>query len=179
MQLASIARSVMLRIMEIRKATEADWPAIWPFFHQIVTAGETYAYDRTLTEEQGRAIWMQPSAAAKSRTVVAVDADGTVLGSANMYPNRPGPGAHVASGSFMVDAARSGKGVGRALCQDMIEWARSEGFRSIQFNAVVETNERAVRLWLSLGFEIIGTVPEAFSHPTHGYVGLHVMYRKV
>jgi L-amino acid N-acyltransferase YncA len=165
--------------MEIRDATEADWPAIWPFFHRIVAAGETYAYDQTLTEEQGRAIWMQPSSAAKSRTVVAVDADGTVLGSANMYPNRPGPGAHVASASFMVDAASSGKGVGRALCQDMIEWARAEGFRSIQFNAVVETNERAVRLWQSLGFEIIGTVPEAFRHPTHGYVGLHVMYRRV
>jgi L-amino acid N-acyltransferase YncA len=179
MQLASLARSVMLRIMEIREATEADWPAIWPFFHQIVTAGETYAYDQTLTEEQGRAIWMHPSAAAKSRTVVAVDPDGTVLGSANMYPNRPGPGSHVASGSFMVDAASSGKGVGRALCQDMIDWARSEGFRSIQFNAVVETNERAVGLWQSLGFEIIGTVPEAFHHPTHGYVGLHVMYRPV
>jgi L-amino acid N-acyltransferase YncA len=165
--------------MEIRDATEADWPAIWPFFHRIVAAGETYAYDQTLTEEQGRAIWMQPSSAAKSRTVVTVDADGTVLGSANMYPNRPGPGAHVASASFMVDAASSGKGVGRALCQDMIEWARAEGFRSIQFNAVVETNESAVRLWQSLGFEIIGTVPEAFRHPTHGYVGLHVMYRRV
>jgi L-amino acid N-acyltransferase YncA len=179
MELASLARSVMLRIMEIREATDADWPAIWPFFHQIVTAGETYAYEQTLTEEQGRAIWMHPSAATKSRTAVAVDADGTVLGSANMYPNRPGPGAHVASGSFMVDAASSGKGVGRALCQDMIDWARSEGFRSIQFNAVVETNERAVRLWQSLGFRIIGTVPEAFRHPTHGYVGLHVMYREV
>jgi GNAT superfamily N-acetyltransferase len=79
----------------------------------------------------------------------------------------------------MVDAASSGKGVGRALCQDMIDWARSEGFRSIQFNAVVETNERAVRLWQSLGFKIIGTVPEAFRHPNHGYVGLHVMYREV
>jgi L-amino acid N-acyltransferase YncA len=180
MQLALLAAERdSVRIMEIREATEADWPAIWPFFHQIVTAGETYAYDQTLTEEQGRAIWMHPSAAAKSRTVVAVDADGTVLGSANMYPNRPGPGAHVASASFMVDAASSGKGVGRALCQDMIEWARSEGFRSIQFNAVVETNERAVGLWQSLGFEIIGTVPEAFHHPTHGYVGLHVMYRPV
>jgi L-amino acid N-acyltransferase YncA len=165
--------------MDIREATEADWPAIWPFFHQIVTAGETHTYDQTLTEEQGRALWMQPSTAAKSRAVVAVDADGTVLGSAIMYPNRPGPGAHVASASFMVDAASSGKGVGRALCQDMIDWARSEGFRSIQFNAVVETNERAVRLWQSLGFEIIGTVPEAFHHPTHGYVGLHVMYRPV
>jgi ribosomal protein S18 acetylase RimI-like enzyme len=41
----------------------------------------------------------------------------------------------------------------------------------------VETNTAAVRLWQSLGFRIIGTVPEAFHHPTHGYVGLHVMHR--
>jgi L-amino acid N-acyltransferase YncA len=163
--------------VEIRDATAADWPAIWPFFHQIVTAQETYAYDPTMTREQAEALWMNPSNSRQARTSVAVDADGTVLGSANMYPNRPGPGAHVASASFMVDESARGKGVGRALCQDMIDWAGREGFRSIQFNAVVETNESAVKLWQALGFEIIGTVPEAFHHPTHGYVGLHVMYR--
>lgn len=163
--------------MKIREATADDWPAIWPFFHQIVSAQETYAYDPALTEEQGRALWMAPSSSALSRTAVAVDADGTVLGSANMYPNRPGPGSHVASASFMVDAAARGKGAGRALCQDMIDWAAREGFRSIQFNAVVETNEYAIKLWQALGFRIIGTSPEAFNHPAHGYVGLHIMYR--
>ncbi|MFC5261509.1 GNAT family N-acetyltransferase [Kribbella qitaiheensis] len=163
--------------VEIRDATAADWPAIWPFFHQIVTAQETYAYDPAMTREQAESLWMAPSNSPQARTSVAVDADGTVLGSANMYPNRPGPGAHVASASFMVDASARGKGVGRALCQDMIDWAGREGFRAIQFNAVVETNESAVKLWQALGFQIIGTVPEAFHHPTHGYVGLHVMHR--
>ncbi|MEV0803115.1 GNAT family N-acetyltransferase [Kribbella sp. NPDC050281] len=163
--------------VQIRTATDADWPAIWPFFHEIVTARETYAYDPELTEEQARPLWMSPSSAARSRTTVAVDADGTVLGTANMYPNRPGPGSHVASASFMVDAAARGKGVGHLLGQDMIDWAAREGFRSIQFNAVVETNESAVHLWQALGFTIIGTVPEAFDHPKHGYVGLHVMHR--
>ena len=163
--------------VQIRTATDADWPAIWPFLHEIVTARETYAYDPELTEEQARPLWMSPSSAARSRTTVAVDADGTVLGTANMYPNRPGPGSHVASASFMVDTAARGKGVGRLLGQDMIDWAAREGFRSIQFNAVVETNESAVHLWQALGFTIIGTVPEAFDHPKHGYVGLHVMHR--
>lgn len=163
--------------MEIRNATIDDWPAIWPFFHDIVTASETYAYDPAMTEEQSRSIWMSPSSSPLARTTVAVDADGTVLGSANMYPNRPGPGSHVASASFMVDAAARGKGVGRALCEDMIAWAGRQGFRSIQFNAVVETNAPAVKLWQDLGFEIIGTSPEAFNHPKHGYVGLHVMVR--
>ena len=163
--------------MEIRDATAADWPAIWPFFRQIVTAQETYAYDPSMTREQAESLWMAPSSSPQARTSVAVDADGTILGSANMYPNRPGPGAHVASASFMVDASARGKGVGRALCEDVIDWAGREGFRSIQFNAVVETNETAVKLWQALGFQIIGTVPEAFHHPTHGYVGLHVMHR--
>ena len=163
--------------MIIREAVAADWDPIWPFFHEIVTARETYAYDPELTDEQARSLWMSPSGSKLSRTTVAVDADGTVLGSANMYPNRPGPGSHVASASFMVDASKRGHGVGRALCQDMIDWAAAAGFRSIQFNAVVETNERAVKLWQDLGFQIIGTVPEAFQHPTHGYVGLHVMHR--
>ena len=81
-----------------------------------------------------------------------------------MYPNRPGPGSHVSSASFMVSPAARGRGVGRLLCEDMIAWSGQEGFRSIQFNAVVESNTRAVALWRSLGFEIVGTVPEAFEH---------------
>jgi L-amino acid N-acyltransferase YncA len=160
--------------MQIREATAEDWPAIWPFFREIVAAGETYPYDLDMTEEEGRAIWLQSPPA---RTVVAVGADGSVLGTANMYRNRGGNGAHVASASFMVDPASGGKGVGRALGAYVIDWARSAGFRSIQFNAVVESNTRAVALWKSLGFEIIGTLPEGFHHPIHGYVGLHIMYR--
>jgi L-amino acid N-acyltransferase YncA len=160
--------------MQIREATAEDWPAIWPFFHEIVAAGETYPYDQDMTEEEGRAIWLQSPPA---RTVVALGVDGSVLGTATMYRNRGGNGAHVASASFMVDPASSGKGVGRALGAYVIDWARSAGFRSIQFNAVVESNTRAVALWKSLGFEIIGTLPEGFHHPIHGYVGLHIMYR--
>ena len=160
--------------MEIRAARPGDWAAIWPFFRQIVAAGETYAYDPELTSGEAEARWMQSP---PGRTTVAVDAGGTVLGTASMYANREGNGAHVASASFMVDPAGSGRGVGRALGEDMIEWARSTGFRSIQFNAVVESNARAVALWKSLGFRIIGTLPEGFRHPTEGYVGLHIMYR--
>ena len=84
-----------------------------------------------------------------------------------------------ARSSFMANPQRAGHGVGRALGEDMIEWARERGFRAIQFNAVVETNERAVALWRSLGFEVVGTVPQAFDHPRHGYVGLLIMHRFV
>jgi len=111
------------------------------------------------------------------RTVVAVDADGTVLGSAKMNPNQSGPGAHVAGAGFMVSPAAAGRGIGRALGEHALAWARAEGYRAMQFNAVVEANTRAVSLWRSLGFEIIGTVPEAFHHPEKGYVGLHIMHR--
>jgi L-amino acid N-acyltransferase YncA len=157
----------------IRDATDADWVAIWPFFHQVVDAQETYAFDPATTSEQGRAIWMERP---PGRTAVAVDADGTVLGSSKMGPNRPGPGAHIGTASFMVDPAARGRGVGRALAEDMVRWHREQGFHGIQFNAVVETNTAAVRLWQDLGFQIVGTVPDAFRHPTQGLVGLHVMY---
>ena len=162
--------------MRIREARPEDWTAIWPFFREIVDAGETYAYDPEIDEEGGRALWM---VAAPARTTVAVDDDDAVIGSASMYANRPGRGSHVASASFMVDPARGGEGAGRALAEEMIAWARSSGFRAIQFNAVVESNTRAVALWQSLGFEIIGTVPEAFEHPALGLVGLHVMHRRL
>jgi L-amino acid N-acyltransferase YncA len=162
-------------LIDVRDATPDDWPAIWRFFQPIVAAGETYAYDPEIDEASARELWM---IGPPGRTVVATR-DGEVVGSANMYANRAGRGSHVASASFMVDPDQAGKGVGRALGEDMIAWARAEGFRSVQFNAVVETNAPAVHLWQSLGFEIIGTVPEAFEHPTEGFVGLHVMYRRL
>ena len=162
--------------MHVREADVSDWEQIWPFFRQITAAGETFAYERDLNKADAARMWM---VRAPARVTVAVDDDGAVIGSANMYRNRDGPGAHVASASFMVDPARAGRGAGRALCEDMIAWATATGFRAIQFNAVVETNAPAVRLWMSLGFRVIGTVPEAFNHPVHGYVGLHVMHRFV
>jgi GNAT superfamily N-acetyltransferase len=159
----------------IRAAGDEDWPRIWPFFARIVAAGETYAYPEALTSEAARALWMESP---PGHTVVAVDGD-AVLGSAKMGPNRPGRGSHVATASFMVDPAHHGRGVGRALGRYAVEWARGRGYRGMQFNAVVETNAAAVRLWQSLGFEIIGTVPGAFAHPRHGFVGLHVMYLRL
>jgi len=156
----------------LRDAAPADWPRIWPFLHDIVAAGETYTMPRDLDEERARAIWT-----GSARTVVATDDDGTVLGSAKFGPNHLGPGSHVANASFMVDPAHSGRGVGRALGEHVLEQARADGYRSMQFNAVVSTNTRAVALWRSLGFDVIATLPEGFQDPAHGYVGLHIMFR--
>ncbi|GAB2580546.1 GNAT family N-acetyltransferase [Microlunatus antarcticus] len=162
--------------MRIREATAGDWSAIHPIFAAVVSAGTTYVYPLGLSSEEARALWM-----GQGHVVVAVEedeaADGTVLGSAVMGPNRMGRGAHVATASFMVSEHTRGRGVGRALGEHMLAWAGAEGFRAVQFNAVVETNTAAVALWRSLGFTVIGTVPEAFDHPEHGYVGLHVMHR--
>lgn len=161
--------------MEIRAATPQDWPRIYPFFARIVADGETYAYPLDLGPDDARALWLEEP---PGLTVVAVDGD-AVLGSAKMGPNRPGRGAHIATGSFMVDPAAQGRGVGRALGRYVLDWARREGYHGIQFNAVVETNTAAVRLWQALGFEIMTTIPEAFDSAAHGLVGLHVMYQKL
>lgn len=162
--------------MLIRDAEAVDWPAIWPFLRDIVAAGDTYTWPRDVTEEQARSMWMlEPP----GRTVVAVAEDGTVLGSAKMNPNHLGPASHISSASFMVDPAYSGRGVGRALGEHVLDLARAEGYRAMQFNAVVETNTRAVALWRSLGFEVLATLPEGFHHPSGRYVGLHIMYRRL
>ena len=158
--------------MLVREATDGDWPAVHPFFRAVVDAGHTYAYPEGLSLEEARPLWMEQP---PGRTVVAVD-DDTVLGSAKMGPNRPGRGSHIATASFLVAPAAHGRGVGRALGEHVVGWARDAGYRGIQFNAVVETNVAAVRLWESLGFRVLATVPGAFDHPQPGYVGLHVMF---
>jgi L-amino acid N-acyltransferase YncA len=161
--------------VEIREFTEADWPEVWAIYQVVVAAGETYTYDSAWTEQQAHNVWVEP---VPGRTFVAVEG-GRIVGTAHIAPNKPGRGAHVATASFMVDAAARGLGVGRSLGEHALAAARADGYSSMQFNAVVASNTGAVHLWQELGFDIIGTVPEAFEHPTDGRVGLHIMYRRL
>jgi ribosomal protein S18 acetylase RimI-like enzyme len=158
----------------IRDALPADWPAIWPLLRAVAAAGETFSWDRDISEERARLAWLHDP---PGRTVVAVDGAGTIVGTAETHPNHGGPADHVANAGFVVDPAWSGRGVGRALAGHVLDRARADGYRAMVFNAVVETNTRAVALWRSVGFEVLATIPEAFRHPTRGYVGLHVMHR--
>jgi GNAT superfamily N-acetyltransferase len=158
--------------MQIRGFTEADWPQVWSIMRDVVQAGETFAYDPSMTAAQAHDIWIE---APPGLTVVAIDGD-RVLGTAKMGTNRPGPGSHVSTASFMVAADARGQGVGTALCRFALAWARESGYAGMQFNAVVESNRSAIELYKRLGFSVVGTVPGAFAHPTLGRVGLHVMY---
>jgi L-amino acid N-acyltransferase YncA len=164
----------------IRRATDADWAQIWPIWHAIVAAGETYTWDPATSEAQARQIWMLPEpaevwVAEQPDTAGARIIEGTAL----LKPNQPGLGAHIANAGFMVSGAAAGKGIGRALAERIVDRARELGYRGMQFNAVVSSNTRAVGLWKSLGFEIVGTVPAAFRHARLGYVDLHIMYRQL
>jgi L-amino acid N-acyltransferase YncA len=164
---------------EIREATWQDWPAIWEILEPVIRAGETFTWDRDTTEDQARTKWCKT---APGRTFVAVgtgEFDGVVLGTGELHANQDGAGSHVANAGYMVRPGHGGRGVARALCAYSLEAARAAGFRAMQFNAVVESNVRAVAAWQAMGFEILATIPEAFRHPSLGYVGLHVMYRKL
>lgn len=163
--------------MYIRDATAADWPGIWSVVEPIIRAGETYTLDSDSSEESLRAKWLHLSG--RGRTFVAIDDGGAVTGTAELHPNYGGAAAGVANAGFMVHPDHGGKGIARALADHVLEQARADGYRAMVFNAVVASNVRAVRLWESLGFEILATIPEAFDHPVEGLVGLHVMHRKL
>jgi len=160
--------------MMIRDATPADWPRIWPFWHRIAEAGDTYAWHPDTTSEQAERLWLEPP---PGRVFVVEDAS-DLVGSAQLHPNY-GPASRIGNASFIVDPDRSGQGIGRALVNHTINAARSAGYRAMVFNAVVETNLNAVHLYETLGFSILTTVPEAFDHPVRGPVGLHVMYLRL
>ena len=159
--------------MQIRNYADSDWPSVWPIFREVVTAGETFPYDLDWSSEQAQAVWVESP---PGHTVVAYD--GTrVLGTAKMGSNRPARGSHVSTASFMVAVEARGRGVGRALTEYALSWARERRYAAMQFNAVVASNHAAVKLYQAVGFRIIGTVPEAFEHPKLGRVGLHIMHR--
>lgn len=162
----------------IRAARPADWPRIWPFWHEIVATGTTYAWAPDTDETTAREIWMRPPPATVFVVVDELAGAEQIVGSAQLQPVYPGElRRHVANASFMVDPAAAGRGIGHALGSYVLDRAREQGYRAMQFNAVVETNVGAVRLWESLGFEIIGTIPKGFQHAELGRVGLHIMHR--
>ncbi|HEY1016386.1 MAG TPA: GNAT family N-acetyltransferase [Herpetosiphonaceae bacterium] len=159
-------------MITFRPATDDDFPAIWAIFQAIIAEGDTYVQDETFAAEQGRQMWLGPGVL----TMIALD-EGQVVGAYKILPNQTGRGAHVANGSYIVRAGLRGRGIGRQMVVDSLRAARAAGYRAIQFNFVVSTNRGAVKLYEDLGFRILATLPEAFRHPSQGYVDAYVMHR--
>lgn len=161
--------------MLIRPAGPDDTTAIWSIIEPTIRAGETYTLDRDMTREEALAYWL----ASDKETFVAEDGDGQIVGTYYMRANQSGGGAHVCNCGYMTKANATGKGIARRMCEHSLEHARARGYRAMQFNFVVSTNERAVQLWQSLGFAVVGRLPLAFDHPVHGYVDALTMFQAV
>jgi len=159
--------------MLIRKASTTDAPAIADIILPVFQAGTSYAIDPDLGEDDALAYWM----GGDKETFVALDTDGSVLGTYYVRPNQAGGGSHVCNCGYITSSVAIGRGVARRMCEHSMEHARHREFKAMQFNFVVSTNERAVRLWQSLGFAIVGTLPGAFRLPSGAYVDAYVMYQ--
>jgi len=160
--------------MTIRLANSADHDAIWAILEAMIRRGDTYTLPRDMNRDDALAYWFS----AEKETFVWEE-NGDVLGTYFLKPNQLGGGAHVANCGYVTSAAAQGRGIAREMCQHSLERAKDRGFRAMQFNFVVSTNERAVNLWASLGFETVGRLPGAFEHPDKGFVDAFVMYRNL
>jgi L-amino acid N-acyltransferase YncA len=160
--------------IKIRKAVSEDANAIWEIFREVVKTGDTYVFDPSISKEDALKSWMGP----KYHVYVA-ESEGNVLGTYILKQNQQDLGSHIANGSYMVAPSGHGKGIGKAMALHSIEEAKKLGFKAMQFNIVVSTNEPAVQLWKKVGFQIIGTIPKGFHHKTLGYVDAYIMYREL
>jgi ribosomal protein S18 acetylase RimI-like enzyme len=162
------------RRMNIRHATDADANAIWRIIEPTIRAGATYTLDPAMSREAALRYWLGPD----KETFVA-ERDHLLVGTYYIRANQAGGGAHVANCGYMTAAESQGKGVARAMCEHSIAHARERGFKAMQFNFVVSANQRAVRLWHSMGFETVGRLPLAFRLPSGEYVDALVMFRRI
>jgi ribosomal protein S18 acetylase RimI-like enzyme len=160
--------------MPIRPATPQDDAAIWRVLAPALRAGETYPVRRDVSEVEALAYFR-----ASQNEVFVAEENGEIVGTYYIRPNTGGGGAHVANCGYVVAPEATGRGIARAMCLHSIERARERGFRAMQFNFVIATNEAALHLWKSCGFDIVGRLPGAFEHPTLGFVDAFVMYRTV
>lgn len=158
----------------IRSAIPEDWDSVWLIIGPTIRAGETYSIDRDINEADARAYWM-----GSDRETFVLEEGGHVLGTYFLRANASGGAAHVANCGYMTTAAAQGRGVARRMCEHSLSHAKARGYRAIQFNFVVSSNERAIGLWESLGFEVVGRLPLAFKHPAQGYIDAFVMFRKL
>lgn len=161
-------------MISIRPSTIADSDAVWKILEPIIRAGETYTLPRDFTRAQALEYWYAP----QHETFIAEE-DGEAVGTYYLRANQQGGGSHVANCGYMTAAWAAGRGVASAMCAHSLNRARERGFRGMQFNIVVSTNEAAVHLWQKFGFEIVGRLPEVFHHPKQGYVDALVMYRRI
>lgn len=160
--------------MEIRRAGDADADGIWAILEPVIRAGETWALDRDMPRDAALAYWFAPD-----REAWLAEEGGEVLGTYFLRANQAGGGGHVANAGYMTYPAATGRGVARAMCAHSLDRARARGFEAMQFNFVVSSNDRAVKLWQGMGFEIIGRVPGGFRHPVHGLVDSLMMYQRL
>ncbi len=156
--------------MLIRPCEPADRAALWRILEPTIRQGETYALDPDWSEADALAYWT-----GADRETFVVQADGRLLGTYYLRANQAGGGAHVANCGYMTAAGCEGRGVARAMCAHSLERARVRGYSAMQFNFVVSSNERALRLWLSFGFSVVGRLPRAFRHPRLGLIDVLVM----
>ena len=161
-------------MLRIRPAETADEEAIWAILEPVIRGGETYTLPREMSRADALAYWFS-----KAHEVFVAESDGHIVGTYFLRPNQLGGGSHVCNCGYITSPAASGKGVASAMCSHSLEHAGKRGFRAMQFNFVVSTNDRAVRLWQRFSFDIVGRLPDAFLHPVHGYVDAYVMYRKL
>jgi GNAT superfamily N-acetyltransferase len=160
--------------LKIRSATPIDRSAIWEIFRSVVQRGDTYAFSPDLDEESGLKIWFSAGAG-----VFVAECQGRVVGTFYVKPNQPGLGSHIANAGFMVDPQMHGGGIGRAMGEYALAWAKQQGYQAMQFNFVVSTNTGAIALWKKLGFAIIGTISKGFRHAQLGYVDVYIMHREL
>ncbi len=143
---------------------------IW---NEVIDEGVAFPQLNKLNESEADTFFNE-----QTYTVIAIDTEyDAVLGMYILHPNNVGRCGHIANASYAVSSNTRGMHIGEKLVSDSLEKARDNGFTIMQFNAVVDNNIHARRLYERLGFVDVGIIPEGFQTKDGHYEDIHVMYK--
>lgn len=173
-KLGAIQDAFSKKGFELTLFKQEDENALYDIFQKAVEMGDEFPYEDPSIQEFYRQFF-----APQSDVYVCRSISGEVVGAFYLKSNFSGKCRHIANAGYMIKQSQRGQGLGTLLVNASLEIAKHKGFRAMQYNMVLQRNTAAVKLYSKLGFQVIGTLPQAVRNADGSYQDGYILYKSL